>query len=332
MSTRFIAILSASLAALPISAIADGVEDEIVVAAAASPMPHAPEQSLTFRGGIGTSLQEFPYAVVTESAPPDFDSVAESGYGNGGFLSVTYSNSSVFNGFGIEASLSFLQLNGDDNVGEPAPGPGDCDPSIFDVFTLSHALCMDGAEVSNTATALQGRLLASRALTASNTVLLGGVGFVSFENVIEGGMFYPTEFSEQRRESDFRGAGFVVGARHSAPVISEWRLRVEGFAGVYWGDSEVSIRDNYVGTEGSLNLSDSTTAYSLDIAVSMERDTMMFGRDGSFEFGVAYNALYNVVNTANYNPTFDIGSASPTGSTGDDFDAINLFVGYTMRF
>jgi hypothetical protein len=329
MSRKFNTILSASLVALPIAATAGGMAEET---AAVGPVASASEQSLTFRGGVGTSLQEFPYAVVTNGAPEDFDDVAESGYGNGGFLSVTYSNSSVFNGFGMEASLSFLQLHGDDEVGEPAPGTSACDPSIYDVFTLSHDACMDGAEVSNIATAIQGRLLASRALPSSNTALLGGIGFVSFENVIEGEMFYPGELSEQRRENDFHGAGFVIGARHSAPMMSDWSLGVEGFAGVYWGDREVSIRDNYVGTEGSLDTSDATTAYSLDLAVSIERDTMMFGRDGSFEFGVAYNALYNVANTANYNPTLDIGSDSPTGSTSDEFDAISLFVGYTMRF
>lgn len=321
----------AGLVALPTSVAAGGIQDDVASVVAHAPAASGAQRELTFRGALSTSLQEYPFAAVTTAFPGDISDVAESEYGIGGFFSLTYAHSNAFNGYGVEASLSYMQLHGDDAVGERPPGTAACAPSIYDVFTLSHGACMDGAEVSNTATAIQGRLLATRD-TSSSTRLLGGLGFVSFENSINGEMIFPGELSIQRRENDFHGLGIVVGARHSAPISSTWNLGVEGFGGVYWGDRDVSIRDNYVGTVGSFDQSEAATVHSLDLAISLERDTMMFGRDGRFEFGLAYNALYGAVDTANYNPTFAVGEDSPTGDTSDNFDAVSLYVGYSMKF
>ena len=304
-----------------------------LAASLALPTAATAEQSITIRGGLAVSPDQYPYAVATDAGPPTIDDIAESPYGHGGLLSFTYSRSDVFGGYGLEASLSAMQLFGEDTVGEPAPGTAACAPSIYDVFTLSHGNCMDGAEVSNTATAIQGRALASRRVSASGTEVLAGLGVLSFENSIDGMMIYPFEASDQERRNSFLGAGLVVGARHTMPISATWTLGAEAFGGVYRGDREVSIRDDYVGTIGILDQSETVTVYSLDLAVSMERDATLFGRNGSLAFGVAYTGIYDAVDTANYNANvFGTGVDSPTGSIEDDFNAVSLFVGFTIPF
>lgn len=304
----------------------------LLVTSLTIPTVASADQTLSFRGGVAGSLQQYPYAIASVAGLPAIDDIGESDYGIGGFVSVTYGISDVFNGYGLEASLSFMQLEGDDAFGEPAPGSGATTPAIFDVLTLSHGVGMDGAEVSNTATSGQARLLGTRTLSATGTQVLAGLGILSFQNDIDGMMFFPGEFSVQSRETDFLGAGLVLGVRHDLPVSDTWALGLEGFGGVYRGDRELRIRDNYEGTVGMLDLTEEVTVYSLDLAVSLEREVGFFDRAGSINVGVSYNALFGVVDTANYGGNFATGNSSPTGNVNDDFDAFSLFVGYTLAF
>lgn len=303
-----------------------------LVTALAIPTVAGADQTLSFRGGIAGSLQQYPYAVASTAFPPTVDVVADSSYGIGGFASVAYGVSDLFNGYGLEASLSFTRLEGDDAFGEPAPGPGSCAPGIYDVLTLSHGSCMDGAEVTNTSISGQARLLGTRTLSATGTQVLAGFGVLSFQNDIDGMMIYPGDISRQSRDTDFLGAGIVFGARHNMPVSGTWTLGLEGFGGVFRGDHETRIRDSYNGAVGALDLNEVSNVYSLDLAASVERDVSAFGRPGSVEVGVSYNALFGAGNTANFGPFFASGNSSPTGSTRDTFDAISLFAGYTLTF
>jgi len=296
------------------------------------PTAVAAEQTFSIRGGIASALNQYPYAAVdpnTDSvAPSSSSSVVDSGYGVGGFLSATYGVSDVFHGYGLETSLSFMHLEGDDSSGIK----NGCSPAYYDALTVSHFLCMSGAEVSNTANVVQARVLATRPISSTGTELLAGLGMLSFENNITGQMFYGSEFSEQSRKNDFRGLGIVVGARHNMPLTGAWSLGLEGFAGVYRGDRDMRIHDNYEGNVGDVKVSDTATAYTLDLAVSASRDVSFFSRKGSLELGVGYNAVFDAVNTANYNPIAPTGSDSVTGKTDDRFEAVNLFVGYSIAF
>ncbi|MES0825901.1 hypothetical protein [Ruegeria sp. SCP11] len=273
------------------------------------------DTKLTLRGGYGTSFSDYPYAY------DNFDqSVIESDYGSGFYGHIALTDDAMFGSLGGEISFTYNRLTDDDDYDD-----GDrC--STFDVISLSHSLCMNGAETENTTRFGQFRIMATHEYPDQGVQVLGGVGVLDFSSKSDGMMFYPGESSDQHRSNDFTGIGLLLGARKSFQLRGQTSLQIEGIAGVYSGNRSLKINDEWVGNIGELAINDQQTVYSLDLSANVSVPAERIVSGGMFEFGVAYTRLFNVMDTSNYNPDTLPVVGNP-GSVDDDVDALSVFFG-----
>ncbi len=302
---------------LPSMVVADGlntvVKKEVIPPARA-------ESKLTLRGGYGSSNSAYPYAVSNNK-------VYEADYGSGLYGYAAYSNSRMFGKLGGEISVSTQKLSNDESTPNTTCG-------VFDAISLSRRECGDYVATSSATRFNQFRVLATRENSNSGLQFLGGLGVLDLSSSITGrANNVEDNFSQFERTTDYTGLGLVAGARKAIPVGTKALLQLEGFAGVYTGDRELNINDEFssdAGFEvGKLSNSEKQTVYSLDLAasVAVPADRVLPG--SMFEFSVAYTRLFGVMHTSNYNET---GAPRPAGffnigSVDDDIDALSMFFG-----
>ncbi|MEM9239546.1 MAG: hypothetical protein AAGB07_06165 [Pseudomonadota bacterium] len=273
------------------------------------------QSKLTVRGGYAFSNMDYPYAFDL------FDqSQINSDYGEGVFGHIGYSNDTIFGSFGGEVSFTYHRLTNSDSYSDG----GRC--TTYDIISLSHVLCMEGAETSSTTRFGQFRLMAKQKLAGSGLEIMGGIGVLDFSSDSSGMMFFPGESSSQSRSNDYTGVGLVVGTRKEFVISGATTLQLEGFAGAYTGDRDLTVNGEWVGNVGELSQTNSQTVYSLDLSASVAVPVQAIGAGSKFEFGLAYARIFNVMDTTNYNTT-TLGIVGPTGSLNDDVDAFSVFVG-----
>ena len=308
------------------------------VAAVVSAVPAFAESTdkpleFSLRGGVSASGSDYPYALVSDDNVTA-NAVLNSNFGYGGFAAVALAHDSLLGQFGGEIGLSYLQVEGDDAFGEN-PGSGTCTPGVYDVITVSHGACMDGAATDSKTKLTQMRAVLTHAYTNSNLQVLAGLGYLDFSSNSTGQMYYPGESSSQQRKASFEGMGVVIGARKElSQPFGSYKLNLEGIAGAYWGDRDLRIVDEYVGTNGFLNSSEGGTAYTIEVTASFVKDTSWPGPDSQFEWGATYVHAFDVMDTANRNANVigQFGAPARSGSTKDDFGALSLFAGLKLRF
>ncbi|HEY9037606.1 MAG TPA: hypothetical protein VIN05_01500 [Roseovarius sp.] len=290
----------------------------------------------SFRGGVSASGSDYPYALASTGFV-SVGSILTSDFGYGGFAAVALTHDSLFGQFGGEIGLSYLQVEGDEAYSIDS-GLGDCNlgsPGVFDVITLSHRECMDGADTDSKTTLTQMRAVLTHAYADSSLQVLAGLGYFDFSSNSTGQMYYPGETSSQQRNASFEGMGVVIGARKELDQpFGSYRLKLEGLAGAYWGDRDLRIVDEYVGINGFLDSSRGGTAYTIEVTASFLKDTAWPGPESQFEWGATYVHAFDVMDTANRNAVVidRFGAPAQSGSTKDDFGALSLFAGLKVRF
>ena len=288
-------------------------------------------QTVTLRGGLGVGADEYPYAFdEIVSTAPIVPIMAD--YGTGGFLQATYAHPWKLPGLRFEHGIKLSRFSGDNTYGDPSDPTICANASLIDLISLSHSLCMNAATTQSETIALH----AHSSVVSSNLLpqieVLGGIGVLAVASESSGEMFFPGELSVQARQSGFEGYGFVAGARYGRP-LGAFHLNLEAQAGVYFGQRIVEIADNYEGVVGALQNTSDGVAKSAEITVSLSRPMTLQGRNAQLEFGVNYTGYFDVLDTANYNTSSaPTGSASPSGSTTDDFSALTVFAGVSMDF
>ncbi|MDA7964675.1 hypothetical protein [Ruegeria sp.] len=283
--------------------------------AAAIPSLAAADGKLTVRGGYGGSFSDYLYAYDEVD-----QTTIDSSYGEGFFGQVAYSNDAMFGAYGGELSFTYNRLSGDSAYDDG----GRC--STLDIISLSHDLCMEGAETSSGTWFGQFRAMAAYEPSDNGLQILGGLSVLDFSSDSHGMMIFPGEFSEQRRATDYTGLGLVIGARKSVAISQKVTLQLEGFAGAYTGNRDLRINDEYEGAVGALSSRDRQTVFSLDLAASVALPVDKLREGSLFEVGVAYSRLFNVMDTTNYNPDI-LAAIGSTGSLDADVDALSLFFG-----
>lgn len=283
--------------------------------------------TLNVRGGIVMSLADYPYA-LSSADDVVVDSVATSDFGFGDYLAATIAKDDLFGNVGGEFTISYLRVTGAADVGD-IPGTANCAPNIYDVISLSHNQCMDGAATQNTTTLLQARALATYDYPNSGVQVVGGLGYLDFDSNSNGMMYYPGESSVQNRTSSFSGFGLVLGLRQDFEVFKRSTLNIEGLVGVFSGDQGLNITDDYDGTPGAFSKSRNTEVYTLEVTASLSSPAKWLNPNAEFEWGLTYVHVFNVMDTTNYNSTVT-GTFGSSGSTKGDFDAVSLFFGLTM--
>ncbi len=271
--------------------------------------------TLTIRGGYGGALTDYTYALKNSK-----NNTVDSSYGTGVYGHATLASDDMFGSVGGEISMSYNRLSNDNKVNDPPA----C--KYYDVISLSHDACMDGAETSNVTKFGQFRVMAARNHEGSGTQLLGGLGVLGVSSYANGEMSYEDEESKIGRSNYFTGMGLLVGARKSFQVSNNAMLTVDGFAGAYTGNRDVKINDVYEGTYGSLSKKDRQTVFSLDLSASVAVPAKSIATGGLFEVGVSYTRLFNVIDATNYNQT-TAGDYGYRGSDSEDVDALSLFFG-----
>ncbi len=282
---------------------------------AALPSLASAEDRLTIRGGYGGALTDYTYAHKNSK-----NNTVDSSYGTGVYGHATLASEDMFGSVGGEISMSYNRLSNDSKVNDrPA-----C--KYYDVISLSHEYCMEGAETSNVTKFGQFRVMAARNHAGSGTQLLGGLGVLGVSSYANGEMSYDDEESDIRRSNYFTGMGLLVGARKSFQVSNNTILTVDGFAGAYTGNRDVKINDVYEGDYGSLSKKDRQTVFSLDLSASVAVPADRIASGGLFEVGVAYTRLFNVIDATNYNQ-YVAENYGYKGSANEDVDALSLFFG-----
>lgn len=286
------------------------------------------EGTLTLRGGLSWAESEFPYAIdgtfgSTTGVVPIYSS-----YGDGGFAYVAYSHEDMFGSFGGEVSLSYQQMSGGDSYGLFPSNGAPCSPVVLDALSLSQAFCRDNASVSNTSSAGQIRVMGTTGNAESGVQALAGLSVLSFRSASSGTMELTGAFTDQYRRTKFSGIGPVVGLRKEFQLGRGVALNFEGFGGAYFGHQSLLIEDNYNGTPGSLSERRNETAYSLDLAVSVQVPADRIVQGAQLEFGVAATQLFGVADTSNRNPSvLAFGPELATGRRNDDYSSLSVFVG-----
>ncbi len=287
------------------------------------------EGTLTLRGGYAQAMEEYPFAAIEGVADDKPKKIFEADYGGGLYSHIAYANDAMFGSIGGEISLSYSKLTGD-TTKVPV---SDDDVYVYDVIALTHDDYVSGAKTSNDTQLGQLRAMASYDSSGSGMQFLGGIGVMHLSSDIHGSTLYPGEYSKIDRSTDYTGLGLVLGARKSFPVTDYAVLQIEGFAGAYSGDRKVNIKDQYLssGDKGYFSKKDKHTVFSLDLAASLAMPVDRFSKGSVFEVGLAYNRVFNVMDTSNYNSYTD-GSPDAdfsyrTGSDSDDIDALSLFFG-----
>ncbi len=283
----------------------------------------AQADELRLRGGITATLDsEYTYATINDTT----DQITAD-YGTGGMIALNYMIDDLYGGVGLDLGLQFSTVSGGDLF-----APDGCDAQTF-LGLISD--CQDSAEVDNRTSFADIHALTSYSLGSGQTQLLAGVSALGFRNELNSEHLFPGGFENfVDRDTEFRGLGVKLGARHQIALPRDLTFNIEGFVGQYRGDREMTITDLETDA-GEFNqlqeetLEDKIDVTTIEITPSILMPAAWAGDGASIEFGISYKLFQGVVNTRNVvaHGEFD---AFEAGRENDDIATTSLFAGLTI--
>jgi len=281
--------------------------------------------NFSIRGGISSGLNtDFVYS-QDRNTGQEFTS----GYGLGAMTTLTYTLDQGLWGHPVELGFQLGLLHGRSEVVTP--------PTTCGIRTYLGLIndCQDSAVVTNNTLFAEGSAMLS--FGTGKTEFLAGIGALHVRNNLSAEYLYPTGYENfVQRDTRFTGAGLKLGARREFTLKNGSRFQLEGFLGAYRGSRSMSIQDIEIltGAGGAVtdnqtaNYDETITAYSLEISPSLVYDAPWAGNGSTFEVGLSYKHLFNVVDTRNVVAHYD--PAFTHGNLDDDISYTTVFVGLSI--
>ena len=281
--------------------------------------------SFSIRGGISSGFNtDFIYSQDDNTGQ---EYLAD--YGLGAMTTLTYTLDQGLWGHPVEFGFQLGLLHGNTEIVTPPTSCG------IDTYLGLISDCQDSAGVTNNTLFAEGSALLS--FGSGKTEYLAGIGALHVRNDLNAEYLYPTGVENfVQRDTRFTGAGLKVGARREFAMNNGGRFQLEGFLGAYRGSRSMGIHDVEILTGGggavsrdqTANFDETITAYSLEISPSLVYNAPWVGNGATFEVGLSYKRLFNVVDTRNvvyhYDPAFS------RGNLNDDISYTTVFVGLSI--
>ncbi|WP_373636754.1 hypothetical protein [Yoonia sp. BS5-3] len=287
----------------------------------------ASADELTLRGGIASGFeQEYVYALDEA----DGTTPISTDYGLGGMASATYRMDDVYNNFGLDLSLQFGVLSGNDDSGDPL------DNSCY-ITTYLGLLddCQDRADTENMTAYADVSALGRYALGSGQTELLAGLSYLALKNEVDAEYLYPGGFENfVSRDTEFSGLGLKIGARHQIPLQNGMTVQIEGFVAQYRGDRTMDINDLET-SSGSFNdeqdasYEDTIDVTTFELTPSVMMNAAWAGDGATMEFGLSYKLLSGIIDTRNVVEHGNI-LAFDEGDEFADVSSTSIFAGLTI--
>lgn len=281
--------------------------------------------SFSIRGGISSGFNTDYIYSQDHFTGQEFTS----DYGLGAMTTLTYTLDQGLWGHPVELGFQLGLLHGSSDVVTPPLSCG------IDTYLGLISDCQDSVGVSNNTLFAEGSAMLS--FGSGKTEFLAGIGALHVRNDLSAQYLFPAGLENfVQRDTRFTGAGIKLGARREFALKNGSWFQLEGFLGAYRGSRSMSIQDIEIDTGGggaitdnqTANFDETITAYSLEISPSLVYDAPWAGNGSTFEVGLSYKRLFNVVDTRNvvdhYDPAFS------HGNLDDDISYTTIFVGLSI--